>query len=377
MKTEKKPILLKNTRRSDIELYRIFCMLLIVMHHYVVNSGLTAAGGPILSNLTALRSVALLIAGAWGKSAINGFIMITGYFMCKKNITLQKFLKLLFETMFYRIVINLIFCISGYVPFTADRLKTMLLPVRDVSFSFPQVYLVFFLFIPFLNVLVNKLSEKKYLALLLLVGFTYIILGSFPGTFSVTMNYLSWFCVVYLIGAYFGMYPKKLFANRLFWGIVMLGSAAISVASVLYRIKNGGTLYEHVSDSNTMLAVLNGVSSFMFFKNLNIPYNKVINKIAASAYGVLLIHSANGTMRTWLWKDTLKVVQAYTLPWPQLAAHFLCSVFGIFTICILIDMLRIRFLERPVMRLVDRCMPPLKKQWRKLNVWVDKKLDTM
>ena len=173
MKPEEKSVLQKNTRRSDIELYRIVCMLLIVMHHYVVNSGLMDAGGPIQTNGMAKRTLFLLLLGAWGKTAINGFIMITGYFMCKKNITLIKFLKLLFETMFYRIVINLIFCISGYTAFTAETLKTILFPVRDVSFSFPQVYLVFFLCIPFMNILLRRLTEEKHVALLLLVGFTY------------------------------------------------------------------------------------------------------------------------------------------------------------------------------------------------------------
>ena len=375
MKPEEKSVLQKNTRRSDIEMYRIVCMLLIVMHHYVVNSGLMDAGGPIQTNGTAKRTLFLLVLGAWGKTAINGFIMITGYFMCKKNITLIKFLKLLFETMFYRIVINLIFCISGYTAFTAETLKSILFPVRDVSFSFPQVYLVFFLCIPFMNILLRRLTEEKHVALLLLVGFTYTFLGSFPGTFSVRMNYLSWFCAVYLLGAFFGMYPKRIFANRRFWAIIMAGTFGISAATVLFAAKNGTDYYTLVSDSNKLLPVLNGVSSFMFFKNLNIPYNRLINKVAASAYGVLLIHSANATMRKWLWKDTLKVVGAFTLPWPQFLTHVVLSVTGIFVICIVIDMLRIRFLERPVLRLAEKCMPSLRKRWMCLNEWAYQKIE--
>ena len=121
--------------------------------------------------------------------------------------------------------------------------------------------------------------------------------------------------------------------------------------------------------------MLNGVSSFMFFKNLNIPYNRLINKVAASAYGVLLIHSANATMRKWLWKDTLKVVGAFTLPWPQFLTHVVLSVTGIFVICIVIDMLRIRFLERPVLRLAEKCMPSLRKRWMRLNEWAYQKIE--
>ncbi len=38
-------------RDSNIELYRIISMLLIVAHHYVVNSGLIGAGGPIYADV--------------------------------------------------------------------------------------------------------------------------------------------------------------------------------------------------------------------------------------------------------------------------------------------------------------------------------------
>ena len=74
-------------RSSNLELFRIITMLLIVAHHYVVNSGLTATDGPIFSNLLSWKSIFLLLFGAWGKTGINYFVLITGYFMCKSNIT--------------------------------------------------------------------------------------------------------------------------------------------------------------------------------------------------------------------------------------------------------------------------------------------------
>ena len=89
-------------------------MLLIVAHHYVVNSGLMNYDGPIYSSGFNWRSVFLLIFGMWGKIGINCFVLITGYFMCRSKITLKKFLKLILEVLFYRTSIYYIFCISGY-----------------------------------------------------------------------------------------------------------------------------------------------------------------------------------------------------------------------------------------------------------------------
>ena len=62
---------ISNSRQSNIELYRILVMLLIVAHHYVVNSGLLAVDGPIYSNPMSEKSLFLLLFGAFGKTGIN------------------------------------------------------------------------------------------------------------------------------------------------------------------------------------------------------------------------------------------------------------------------------------------------------------------
>ena len=74
-------------RDSNLELYRIILMILIIAHHYVVNSDLINI---ILSNISNCKSIFLLIFGAWGKIGINCFILISGYFMCKSNIKIKK-----------------------------------------------------------------------------------------------------------------------------------------------------------------------------------------------------------------------------------------------------------------------------------------------
>jgi peptidoglycan/LPS O-acetylase OafA/YrhL len=80
-------------------------MLLIVAHHFVANSGLLSEGGLIYRDPFSAKSIFLLIFGAWGKTGINCFVLISGYFMCESHITLKKFLKLVLEVYFYKIVI--------------------------------------------------------------------------------------------------------------------------------------------------------------------------------------------------------------------------------------------------------------------------------
>ena len=55
-------------RDTNLELFRILTMLLIIAHHYVVNSGLTSVDGPVYDDPLSWRSLFLICFGAWGKS---------------------------------------------------------------------------------------------------------------------------------------------------------------------------------------------------------------------------------------------------------------------------------------------------------------------
>ncbi|MBQ7357659.1 MAG: acyltransferase [Clostridia bacterium] len=354
-------------RDSNLELYRIITMILIVAHHYVVNSGLTDPLGPIYQTPLSFPSIFLLLFGAWGKTGINCFVLITGYFMCKSNITAKKFVKLLFEVEFYKIIFYVIFLISGHATFSAKSLLKAVLPFTSVATGFVGCYLLFFLCIPFLNILVRNMNEKQHIRLSLLVSFIYVLFGTLPFV-SVSMNYVSWFIVLYFFGSYIRLYPKKLFDKTALWGLMTLVSLIISAASVVGCAWLGTKLgrnmaYFFVTDSNTFLAVATGICSFMFFKNLKVRYSGFINTVAASTFGVLLIHANSEYMRQWLWKDLLNNVGMYSSSY--LILHAVGSVLAIFAICTLIDFIRIKLIEKPFFILWD-------KAWNKISLWYQK-----
>lgn len=341
----------KKQRDSNLELYRIITMLLIIAHHYVVNSGLTATDGPIYAHLMSFPSLFLLVFGAWGKIGINCFVLITGYFMCRSQISAKKFFRLLLELMFYRIVIGSIFWISGYEVFSLRAFVKVLLPFTTISHNFSGTYLVFFLFIPFLNILVHHMNEKQHIRLLLLTCFTYVFFETAP-FFSVTMNYVSWYMVLYLIASYIRLYHKPLFEKTALWGVATLVCVLLSAASVLICARFGIDVYRFVTDSNTFLAVATGVCSFLFFKNLKIKNSRLINAVSSTCFGVLLIHANGDVMRRWLWKDLLDNVGMYDAPLMPL--HAVGSVLAVFAVCAAIDYIRIRLIEAPFFRLFDQ-----------------------
>ena len=130
----------KVPRESGLELYRIIGMILIVAHHYVVNSGLLEL---MYQEPLCGKSIFLFLFGMWGKTGINCFVLITGYFMCTSRITLRKFLKLLMMVYFYRIIIYTLFIISGHQALNASGIIKVLLPITSVAQDFVGCYLLF------------------------------------------------------------------------------------------------------------------------------------------------------------------------------------------------------------------------------------------
>ena len=285
--------------------------------------------------------------------------------MCKSNITAKKFAKLFFEIMLYRILFYFVFMLSGYESLSLKVFVKAFVPIIDVSSGFDGAFLIFYLFIPFLNILIKSIDEKQHIKLLFLLGFTYVFFGTVP-FFSVKMNYVSWFCVLYLIASYIRLYPKSIFENTRFWGcasLITLTVSCISIIACTYVNKMFGILnsYYFVSDSNTLLALLLGLCSFMFFKNLNIKNNMLINKISSSTFGVLLIHAGSDTMRRWLWRDTLNNLGAYETKWA--VWHAVGSVLAVYIICTLIDAVISQLIKKPIFKLWDKYWDNILKRY--------------
>lgn len=99
------------------------------------------------------------------------------------------------------------------------------------------------------------------------------------------------------------------------------------------------------------MAVVTSVCGLMYFKDLKMPQSKIVNTVAQSVFGVLLIHANSDTMRKWLWQDTVDVVGQYQSTYSILYA--IITVVIIFAVCVIIDQIRIRFIEQPLFRFLD------------------------
>lgn len=346
-------------RSSNFELFRIILMLFIIAHHYVVNSGLTSLYD--FNHITG-NMIFLQLFGMFGKTAINCFSLITGYFMVTSKITARKFLKTYLEVKFYYLTFYLIFLISGYESFSIKGLvKVVFNVVYEVGTGYTGTYMLFFLFIPFLNILVRNITKCQYALLLLLSCFYFTVISTF--FLHDTFNFTGWMMVCYLIGGYIKIYPNKIFESRIIAVIGLVLSLIFMSASVVVVDYIGVKLgfsgyYFMVTDSHKFLALSCSVSAFLFFKNLKLKYNKIINHIAASTFGILLIHANSDTMRRFLWQDLLKNTVFYNSDF--LILHAILSVCSVYVVGLMIDQLRFVCVEKPLFRWLDN------------SLWIDK-----
>lgn len=336
-------------------------MLFIIAHHYVVNSGLTASDGPLILDSINLNSYYLWSIGMWGKTGINCFMMITGYFMCRSTITIRKFLKLILEIYFYKFVIFFIFLIFGHESITIQKFVKMMFPFWGITQNFSGCFIVFWLTIPFWNILVHNITEKQHLYLLFIFLTIYTLLGSVP-TFRLSFNYVTWFGIIYLIASYIRLYPQSIFENKTFWFYMSVILIVLANVSMCLLVKYFGGMHAQffVNDCNKIFAVAIAITTFMWFKNINIQYSRVINLIGGSTFGVFLIHTRS-SIRTWLWGDVFNCVESYHWTLIELIIYSLGVILLIFTICTIIDIIRIKYLEEPLFKLLDKKIPKFNK----------------
>ena len=342
---------MERKRDSNIELFRIVTMILIVAHHYVIHSGLLPLA---LGDFYSAKSLFVLLLGAWGKIGINCFVLITGYFMCTKQISFRKFLKLFLPFYFYKIIIFLIFAVSGSVELSPRFILSSILPFVEVKDRFLDCYLLFFCFIPVLNILISNITKRQFQ---LLLGLCLLIYSIFPSIgLKLSYSHVSWYMVVFLIAAYLRLYLPKIMANTLFVRLgllcsLVLCSISVIAGSYVCKFLHMGWPYMFVMDSVTPLAVATSIFAFLFFKTIQISYNRVINVVASSTFGVLLIHDNCRTIKEWLWIDLLECEKYYA---NNIYLHAIISIICVYVVCTLIDFVRIRCLEKSFFSWYDK-----------------------
>ena len=296
-------------RNSSFELLRIICIIFIIALHFAGHGGFDFDG---LENTTVV-----LINRTWisflqqfGKAGVNIFVLISAYFLVGKPFKTRKIIEILFEMLFFSILLGFGFLLIKKKDFSFDLFKTIFLPFGSGTWWFMTSYLLLYIFSPFLNLGIKLMTKKMHLAITIFL----LLIWSFLPTF-LTLDYgfsiFGWFLTLYFIASFIRQYDIKI-RLKPFFGVLI----SISIICIWFMIKccikyfagDGNAAVESILgwfdllQNNNFIHVAASILLFLSFKEMNIKVNRFINIVASTTLAIYIVHDYSD-MRMFLWTD--------------------------------------------------------------------------
>lgn len=360
-------------RKANMELLRIVAMLMVITLHCV-------GRGLLLSN-SVISNVNLLLIqflDSFSLTANSLFILLTGYYYIGKKFNLRKILSLWGKTLFY--------CILIFTIYSILNLKTNFLnsffPVFSGAYWFITSYIALYFIMPFLNIAINKFSQKqcKFLIifLVILMGVIRIIFNP-ADLFNSTFMHI---IVIYIIGAYIKKYVKIEPNKQYFIKYVLVAiifTVAITILNVLVHIVPKtldvwiiiANILSYFRNFINIILVYMAILLFMKFKTINIKSNKLsklILYISPSVFSIYIIHD-NVHLRDMIWQKFSFINLANS--WLMIP-YIILAILIVFTVCLAIDLIRRGiYTGLKKIKIINKGIQKINEQIDKLNTKIN------
>lgn len=358
----------KKSRNSSIELLRLISMLMIVGHHYVRGGVIGESGIWVATQQVSVKKFVyqfIYMGGGWIGDCV--FFIISVWFLVDGRQTLKGSLKRVWlmerQLLFWSLTLLGVSYILQHVGFFDVSLLSLTafscFPLCLNLWWYATSYALFLLFLPFLMTGIKALGRSGHKALALIVLILWGILGMIPHVqFNLYTGSVFVFIYWFILITYYKWYMRSItikescyiiiigiFINFLYW-----------IASNLIFVYTGRfvSLQNFPSDHWFISSMLIGFGMFSLAIE-NEWHSSFVNMLAGSAFGVYLIHTY-GTV-PFIWDRISSIRIAYNSNSSILFGA--CVIISIFTICLLLDLIR-QFLfsvtfDRHKGRLFDRC----------------------
>ena len=326
-------------KESNLELLRIVNMLLIIAHHLAVHTSFT------FENVHIKYIVYFLSLG--GKIGVNSFILLTGYLIIDKKINLKNLYRIWIDVLFYLIVIQVFFYFFDKNYMSYD-INLLLFPIT--YYWFIKTYFIMTVLLYFLKF--NYSDKKNYFKFIIIFTIFWSVI---PPIFDTNLEYSNvlWFILLYFIGGYIKLYVKKIKNN--YWYLCgsiffyfLIFIRTINSPSVFEENQYIITRYIGMDDFFVLLA---SIFLILFFSNLDVSYNKYINIVSSTTFGIYLIHD-NGSVRSFLWNNYFRLFEITKSK--DLILNSIGIIFLIFFICMIIDLIRKFIIEILLKKKIDQ-----------------------
>lgn len=280
-----------------------------------------------------------------------------GYFLTRFKFSIRKFIKLVFETIFYTLLIFLIMLVCTDYPFsTTDYLRAFLPHFLNV-FWFINAYLIFYLLSPFFKSMLRSVNRNQLLLYLGLLGIFLMIMqvnqyDLFPIRFI-------GFIEVTLIGSYLSMYMPR-WLQKTSRAAILTGFCSIVLFGVVVMINILGQAHPFWAGKGyffcrfyDILVLPLCIFLFVTFKNIRMPVNRGINLLAGSVFGIYLIHE-NYFYRFYALPDIF--LRYYQDSLGSFIAIATILILVEFFAALLLDQLTRRYIEKPLSKVIGKRM---------------------
>lgn len=326
----------KTVRNSSIELLRIFAAMSVFVVHYNFNVAFRQDGlvGQNFALLHLFDSIAI--------PAVDIFIIITGFFSCLSGSrSIGKPLNLLFQVAFWHILFYFVACIQGIKILSLHGVVSSIITPD----YFVTLYVCVYLFSPYINMLLERLSVRDLQFMICLcIGIFSIY------SFSIDVLFRDFgidfrtgsaigitgggggctivnFCLLYLIGAWIKLADIDISWKKALCGFVVC--AGLLYCWRCYELHIGMESIRLTARSyHNPLVIAQASLALLIAKNFTFR-NNVINKLALAAFTCYMIHGY------FLKKIGIEKV-VFSSVW-ILLSHITISILAIYILSFLLD----------------------------------------
>lgn len=270
-------------RNSNVELLRLICMLMILIHHLITHClyGIDFVFYGV-GSVSFVSAIAIMINGLC-YVGVNCFLLISGYFGLRFR--WKTLFKLYFIMVFYSFIYDLFdMYIRGEI-FDIHYLLDNILTMSGFSrWWFMECYIIFFFIAPLIKV--EGWSKIQYQKIILLLTIVNIYLAYWHNRYSNGYT-VAQFLYMYIIGAYIRRFidVDKLHKSLMFL-LYFLPGILFGVISVVSHYKY--LPHWEALAYNNPLNVVSAIGLFCFILTFKF-HSKLINFISASALSIYLI----------------------------------------------------------------------------------------
>ena len=329
-------------RNWGIDLLRMTAMWMVVILHILNKGGVLAAAAPLSAGQGTAR---LLETAAY--CAVNCYGLISGYVGVQRRFRYSGALALWLRVAFYTLGITAVFACLMPGSVNGDRVLRVFFPVLFRQYWYVTAYFGMCLFIPFFNLLLNRLSKGQLRLLALSIVLVFSVLPTLrqKDVFLTDNGYsVLWLSCLYLLGGILRLYGRQE-RKLLRWAAVYLGCVLVTwlvklAGDRLWMARTGHLCDKVLLTTYTSPTILLAAAALLLcFTGLRIGpgFGSFIEKASPLAFSVYLIHA-----HPLIWEHWLAGRFAFLADKPPilLASGVLGGAFAIYLVCSLADVLR-------------------------------------